>query len=205
MRILENIEKIVKYWYASFFSGIFLVGAGILTFAFAKASVFTLCLFLGVLFLFSGVMEMVSATVNRKIIVNWGWTLFLDALDLLFGVLLLVHPYGTMTVIALFLGLSVMFRSVGVITLSLNMKNTNPKWRYLLAFGISGVVSAIILLLHPLLAWKTILLFTGLTFIVAGIFGILLSLHLKALKERYLEFVRNQMRVSLMAWWRGKN
>ena len=204
MRILENIEKIIKYWYAPLVSGIFFIGAGILTLAFTKASVFTLCLFLGVSFLISGVMEIVSATVNRKIIVNWGWTLFLGVIDIMFGVLLLVHPYGTMTVIALFLGLSVMFRSVGVITLSLNMKNTNPKWRYLLVFGVSGIVFAIILLLHPLFAWKTILLFTGITFIAAGIFGILLSLHLRALKERYLKFVRNQMRDSIMIWWRGK-
>ena len=204
MRILEKIEKIIKYWYAPLISGIAFIGAGILTFVFAKATVFTLCIFFGLSFLISGVLETVSSVVNRKKLINRGWTLVLGVVNLLFGVLLLTHLFGTMIVIALFLGLSVSFRSIGGIILSLSMKNTNPKWRYLLAFGITGVVFAIILLLHPLFAWKTILLFTGITFIAAGIFSIFLSLYLRALKERYRELVRNQMRDSIMIWWRGK-
>lgn len=191
MSILEKTGKIIKYWYAPLISGIVFIGAGILSFIFTKATVFTFCLLFSLSFLLSGVLDIVSSVVDRKNMTNWGWTLILGVIHLLFGILLLTHPFGTMIALALFVGLSVLFRSIGGIILSINIKSVHPKWFYLLALGILGIVFSIILVLHPLFAWTTIIAFTGITLIVVGIFSICLSFFLKGIKERYREFINH--------------
>ncbi|MDR0272551.1 MAG: DUF308 domain-containing protein [Clostridiales bacterium] len=183
MNILNKIEKIVKRWYAPLISGIIFICAGIGAFAFAKATIFTLILLVGLSFLLSGIIEGVASIVKRKDLPQWGWSLILGCINLIFGLWLLMHPAGAMILIAVFVSLSVMFRSIGGIILSIKRKKAIPRRGLLLAFGILGVIFSFILLIHPLFAWTTIVVFMGMTLIVAGIFCICLSLFLRKLKK----------------------
>ena len=182
--VFKSVRSAVKHWYAPLISGIILIGAGILAFIFGKATFLTLTLVFSISFLLSGIAETVFSIVNRKSIDSWGWSLAFGLINLIFGVLLLANFYVTMLVFPFFIGFAFLFRSIGGIGQSLNLKKQGiSNWSWLLAFAILGMLFSIMLVLNPLFAGITIVVLTGVVLIIGGIFSISLSVLLKKMNK----------------------
>ena len=208
MRILKKIEKIVEYWYATLISGIIAIVAGSLVFIFAKENVLAICLTFSIFFLLSGALEIVSSIINRKkmknVVKHIELMIISGSINLIFGVLLLLNPFKTIIAIGLFVGLSVLFRCFGIVIFSRNIKNTNPKWKYLQTFGILGVIFSILLIVNLFFTHIVIIASTGITLTIAGIFSICLSYYLKGLKEKYRDFILSKIVDGLTTEWVNK-
>ena len=203
MEVVEKIEKSIKHWYAPLISGIIFIGAGILAFFFGKATFLTLTVLFSLSFILSGIAEIVFSVINRKIMNFWGWSMALGIINIVFGLLLVVNPFVTMFALALFVGIAILFRSIGGIVLSIKLKKTHySKWGWLLTFSILGIITALFLMLHPLIAGAMVVVFTGIALIAGGIFSIGLSLLLRKLNFYKKEFDREMMREDLVSWFR---
>lgn len=184
MNRLNSFKNRIKYWYTPLIIGILFIALGVLALFFGRVAYFTLTLIFSLSFLFSGISEIVFSIGNRKRIHNWVWSLLLGILDLIFGVVLLANPAISMLILALYIGFSVMIRSIGGIVFAFDLKKSKAeKWKFLLAAGIVGTVFSLILILNPLFTGRVLVILIGVTLIIGGGFGISLSIILKTVKD----------------------
>jgi len=202
-QILESVRKSAGRWYMPLISGIIFMSAGILAFFFGKATFLTLTILFSLSFLMSGIFEVTFSVANRKEMKHWGWSLILGIISVIFGVLLLANPFVSMFALVLYVGLAFLFRSISGIILSIDLKKTHySKWWLLLALSILGVVFSVVLILHPFIAGKTIIVFTGVMLIVGGIFSICLSVLLKKIKKLMKNMDETDIEVDVISWFR---
>lgn len=184
MKTIKTVQHSVKNWYILLIVGLIFLGAGIYAFFSPAESFLALSLLFAWSFLISGAIEIAFSISNREELENWGWTLIFGVITFLVGLLLLARPEITMITLSLSLGFLVLFRSIGAISFALDLKNydDNSGWGNLLALGILGVLFSFLLLWNPAFAGSTIVFWTGLALVIAGIFSIYLSLKLRKLK-----------------------
>jgi len=184
MKTIKTVQHSVKNWYILLIVGLIFLGAGIYAFLSPAESFLALSLLFAWSFLISGAIEIAFSISNREELENWGWTLIFGVITFLVGLLLLARPEITMITLSLSLGFLVLFRSIGAISFALDLKNydDNSGWGNLLALGILGVLFSFLLLWNPAFAGSTIVFWTGLALVIAGIFSIYLSLKLRKLK-----------------------
>ena len=202
MKIVEKIEKSIKHWYAPLISGIIFVGAGILAFIFGKATFLTLAILFSLAFLMSGISEVFFSVSNRKEMKHWGWSLAWGIINFIFGFLLLINPFASMFALVLFVGLAFLFRSIGGVILSINLKKTHySKWWLLLTLSILGVLFSIVLMAHPLIAGAMAVILTGIMLIVGGIFSISLSVLLKKSNKFIKQIDIAEKKADITSWF----
>jgi uncharacterized membrane protein HdeD (DUF308 family) len=184
MKTIKTVQHSVKNWYILLIVGLIFLGAGIYAFLSPAESFLALSLLFAWSFLISGAIEIAFSISNREELENWGWTLIFGVITFLVGLLLLARPEITMITLSLSLGFLVLFRSIGAISFALDLKSydDNSGWGTLLALGILGVLFSFLLLWNPAFAGSTIVFWTGLALVIAGIFSIYLSLKLRKLK-----------------------
>src|SRR5690606_18486524 len=139
------------------------IGAAIAAFVSPASSYLVLAMLFSLGFLFSGIFEILFSVANRKQLDNWGWYLVFGIVTLVIGALLLINPVLSMGVLALYVGFTILFRSISTFSFALDVKRYgSPNWGWLLVLGILGAVFAIILIWNPVFAGMTIVFWTGL-------------------------------------------
>ena len=203
MQTVERIKKTIKHWYAPLISGIIFIGAGILAFIFGKATFLTLTILFSLTFLLSGISEVIFSVANRKEMKHWGWSLAWGMISFIFGVALLAHPFESMFVLALLVGLAFLFRSTGGIILAINLKRSHySKWGLLLALSITGVLFSVVLMAHPLIAGALAVVLSGIMLIVGGVFCISLSVLLRYLNKMIKQMDNFGIEADIISWIR---
>lgn len=181
---LKLMTNTVKNWYIPLIVGIIFIAAGIFAFTAPEATYLTLSLLFSASFLVAGFFEVVFSIANRKSMANWGWTLIFGLVTFFFGFVMTLQPEFSMLTLAIFVGFTLLFRSIAAISFAIDIKNYGvSQWGFLLVLGILGIIFSIILLVNPAFAGATIVTWTGITFIVGGFTSIVLSLRLKKVKK----------------------
>ena len=147
-------------------------------------SYLTLSIIFSVAFLLTGLLEIAFSISNRKELEGWGWHLALGILTLLVGIMLVDNSAITMVTLPFFVGFVVLFRSIMAISTSLELRNYYVlDWGYLFGMGIVGTIFSFMLLFNPSFAGFSLVIWTGLSLVILGIYSIYLSLKLKKLKD----------------------
>ncbi len=180
----NNLLQTARQWYLILILGIILIIVGIWVFSTPVLSYATLSLLFAVSFFVTGILEIVYAISNRKEMNNWGWSLVGGIIDLLIGILLMALPLTAMMFLAFYVGFGILFRSVMAIGKAIDLKKLKAgDWGYLLFIGILGLLFSFILIWNPVFAGFTIIFYTGMAFIIMGIFQVFLSLRLRKVKK----------------------
>ncbi|WP_075591347.1 HdeD family acid-resistance protein [Labilibacter marinus] len=181
---LKVAKNSVKHWYLLTISGVVFIALGIWVFATPLESYLTLALVFTLSFLVSGISEIIFSISNRKEIDGWGWTLSMGLLNVIIGVLLFIHPAISITTLPFFVGFTVMYRSVYAISMSIDLRNYGVmEWGNLLAIGIIGLLFSFLLIVNPLFSGLSLVVLTGITFVIMGIYTIYYSVKLKQLNK----------------------
>jgi uncharacterized membrane protein HdeD (DUF308 family) len=164
--------------------GLFFIAIGIWVFRTPLASYLTLAMLFSISFIVSGLSEIVFSISNKDELENWGWTLTSGILTLLMGGLLIMNPGVSVVTLPFYVGFVILFRSIGAISFSLDLKSYGVlDWGYLMGIGLLGVLFAFILLWNPLFGGMSVVIWTGLAFIIAGVYSCYFSLKLKKLHD----------------------
>jgi len=175
-----------RHWYLLLILGIILIIVGIWVFSTPVVSYATLSLLFAFSFFVTGILEIIYAVSNRKEMNNWGWSLVGGIIDLVIGILLISLPLTSMLFLAFYVGFGILFRSVMAIGQAINLKTQKAgDWGYLLLIGILGLLFSFILIWNPLFAGFTIVFYTGMAFLIVGIFEIYFSFRLRKIRSRY--------------------
>ena len=167
----------VRFWWIFLLRGLLFIIAGVITFRYPLESYVTLGIFFGVMMLFTGILELTFTLSTRKI-KGWGWRLAASIFDLILGIVLILDIGISMAVLPFLVSFWFLFRGITMLSFSGVVRNAvSTAW--MITGGILLIFFAILIMINPVLGALTIVTWTGLAFIIAGIFNIILSIQLK--------------------------
>lgn len=180
---LTEIKEAVKNWWVSLLVGILAIVVGIWTFFTPGQSLAALTVLFEVALIVAGILEIIFAVSNRKVLYGWGWSLTAGILELLLGVMLIAMPMPSVAVILIYVvGFWILFRSIWSIGASFDLHQVGIRgWGWLLVMGILMALFSFLFLLSPAFGGIFIVVFVGIALLVYGIFRIVLAFDLKAL------------------------
>lgn len=170
-------QKPFKYWWISLLAGILSIVGGILCFSTPIDSLAVLTLFFVAILIVGGIFNIASAFTNRKWNDYWGWDLARGIIELLLGVWLYMLPLVlvTTTIVYVF-GFWMLFHSIIGICESCELARLPIKgWGWLLACNILSLICSFLFLTTPIFGGLFILVYIGVSFILYGIFRIVLA------------------------------
>jgi uncharacterized membrane protein HdeD (DUF308 family) len=180
--ILATTKSVIKHWYLILIVGVIFVAAGIWVMSTPLSAYLALSILFSVSFFIIGLMEVLFALANHKEMKGWGWTLVFGLFNLLISFILFYDPLISITTLPLYVGFVVLFRSITTIGVSLDTENYGtPGKGSLLALGILGVFFSFILLWNPAFAGLSLVIWTAIALITAGLYSIYFSILLKKL------------------------
>lgn len=177
----DTVKQTVKYWWVSLLLGIFAIILGIACMFMPGSALIALSILFVVGFVVGGLLEIIYAISNKDSIKGWGWTLASGIISLIFGILLLATPIGTMGVMLFFVGFWIMFQSFWSIGTSIDLSTAGVKgWGWVLAFGILGLILSFILITNPVFTAGFVVYLLAFTLIFYGIVRIYYSIRMKS-------------------------
>lgn len=186
--IYDEISHSVKNWWASLLLGIiYVIVAFCLMFA-PLSSYVALSIIFSISLLVSGILEIIFALTNRQRVPSWGWYLAGGIIDLILGIYLVIYPLVSMEVIPFIIAFWLMFRGFSAAGYSLDLKRYGTRdWGWYMAFGILAIICAFIILWQPAIGALYAVYMIAFTFLIIGIFRIMLAFELKNLHKRRKE------------------
>lgn len=179
-----SVRQAVKYWWVSPLVGIIAIILGLWCIGNPGETLAVLGALFIAGFLVSGIFEIFFSILNKKILKGWGWTLASGIINILFGLILLSIPIGTIAVLLFLVGFWVMFQSIWSISSSIELQRNGIKgWGWLLAFGILGLILSFILIVNPVFAATFIIYLLSFTLLSYGIMRIYLGFKLRSVHK----------------------
>lgn len=182
----EIIEtKKTPYWWIPLLFGVVFILIGYWILRSPQESFEKITRFIGAMIMVSGAIQLYFTIRHHKDSPGWGFQLAGDIVDLVVGAALLVNPSLLLKLITLFVGIWLIANSISVFMKAAeSRKDQHGYWAWEFALGIFLMVLAVFFLWHPMLLGITIALWTGIAFIILGIFRIILTLRLRKLRQQ---------------------
>jgi uncharacterized membrane protein HdeD (DUF308 family) len=181
-KIYKTIESAIKHWYLPLVVGVLLIVLGIWTLTTPLESYLMLSIVFAVGFFLSGVFEMIFALTNKH--KSWGWSLALGILSIIIGLLLIMNPAISMVTLPFYVGFMLLFHSILGISSAYEMRRYGiMDWGWLMLVAVLGMIFSFIMLWNPIFAGLNIVVWTGIAFLVTGIYMIYFSTRLNKLNK----------------------
>ncbi len=182
------MSELVRNWWLFLITGILFLFTGVWVLLTPLASYITLSVLFGIIFFLAGITKIYFSISNKDFINGWGWYLTIGIIDFLLGILLVLHPEISMVTLPFLMSFWLMFKGTTLIGIALDIKKFNiPNWWILLTGGILTTLFAFFILFNPLIGVFTIVIWTGLSFLTAGLINTILSFKIKKLKNYIVE------------------
>ncbi|MDE5945507.1 MAG: DUF308 domain-containing protein [Rikenella sp.] len=189
MSRMENLRHAVKNWWLPLLLGLAVFVVGILIFTYPGASYVAMSVTFAILILVSGAVNIALAVSNRNPAIGKGWLWAGGIVELLIGLLLIVHPAISAATLPVFLGFWLMFRSFGMIGSGSDLMSLKvPGGGWTVFVGILLLICSVLILAQPLLfGVEAVVIWVGVSFLVGGISMGVLAFELKNLHKHFVE------------------
>lgn len=189
MSRMENLRHAVKNWWLLLLLGLAVFVVGILIFTYPGASYVAMSVTFAILILVSGAVNIALAVSNRNPAIGKGWLWAGGIVELLIGLLLIVHPAISAATLPVFLGFWLMFRSFGMIGSGSDLMSLKvPGGGWTVFVGILLLICSVLILAQPLLfGIEAVVIWVGVSFLVGGISMGVLAFELKNLHKHFVE------------------
>lgn len=134
----------------------------------------------------AGIVNVFWAFANREWNDSWGWSLARGLLEILFGVWLLLMPLPLVTTMLIYVvGFWMLFHSVLGICEASELSGIGVRgWGWLLACNILSLICSFVFLAAPVYGGIFILAYAGVSFVLYGIFRIVLSFEWRRINRK---------------------
>ena len=178
----NQIKTAVKNWWVLTILGIVFILLGIWVFRNPLEGYLGLSLYFSIAMFIGGIVQIYFSISNKDVLPGWGWQLMGGILQVLFGYMLTNNPQITMVILPFFVGFWLLFRSISLASFSLELRSLLlPNWWLYLLFAVLIGIFAFFILTKPVIGGITIITWTGISLIIAGIAQIAISMDLKKL------------------------
>jgi uncharacterized membrane protein HdeD (DUF308 family) len=159
-----ELREITWGWWLLVLVGVLSVVAGVIVIFKPGDSLATLAVIAGIFLLVDGILELVSSFVRSTR--NRGLTALIGALTAIVGVLLIRHPIGGVTAIALLIGIWLI--AVGVVRLASGFDEPENRTWYVIA-GALELIAGIVIVAVPNIGYATLAILVAIGFILNGL------------------------------------
>jgi len=181
---LKTIQKTVKHWYIPAIIGVLFIALGIYIYTTPIETYVTLTILFSLSFLFTGLIELAFATQNQKNMEGWGWYLIGGIFDTVIGFILLSNPDISAVMLPIFIGFTLLFRSMQGLGFAFEHKNYgSSNWGGLAFASILGLIFSFLLIFNPIFAEAYLVILTSLAFIFCRNFSGYSGIPVKTFKE----------------------
>ena len=189
MRKMESTGRAVRNWWLLLLLGIAVFITGIFIFTYPGASYVALALTFAVLILVAGVVNIALAATNSNAAVGRGWLLAGGITELLIGLMLMIYPSVSAATLPFFLAFWLMFRSLGLIGTGSDLMSLKvPGGLWTIIVGSLLLLCSVLILVHPVLfGVEAVVIWVGISFLMAGISLSVLAFELKSLHKHFSE------------------
>ena len=175
------LEKIASYWWVELLLGVFWVVISVVVLKFDQASVTTVGILTGLMFLLFAAQESVLAAVDRPR--RWLWAIF-SVLLAASGIVALIHPVATFGGLADILGFVFLLIGVMWMVQAFNERSVNDLWWLTLISGIMMTVVAFwVSGQFFVVRAYTLLIFAGIWAMTTGIIDIVRAFQIRELGQ----------------------
>lgn len=189
--IIRLERKDIRYWWISLIVGLFSIAAGIGCFVTPGGSLALLTVLFVTTLLTGGILNILFATLNRKRIAYWSWSLARGIIEVLLGIWLILLPLPVVTTGLIFLvGFWMLFHSIIGIGESCELQQYDIEgWGWLLACNILSLIFSFVYLMSPVFGGLFVVFYLGFSFVFYGVFRFVLAFKLR----RFNQEVRKMM------------
>lgn len=183
--VFNEIRHSVKHWWASLLLGIVYIIVAIWLMFTPLISYIALSIVFSISMLVSGILEIIFALSNRQRIPSWGWYIVGGIIDLILGIYLIAYPLVSMEVIPFIIAFWLLFRGLSATGYSIDLKRYGTRdWGWYMAFGILAILCSLLILWQPAIGALYAVYMISFTFLIIGLFRIMLSFELRQLHKR---------------------
>lgn len=181
-----------RYWWISLVMGLLSLVAGICCFTTPVGSLAVLTIFFLSVLIAGGLFNILFAVANRSNNDLWGWSLARGIIELLFGLWLVLFPLPLVTTVLIYLiGIWMLFHSIlGICESSALSAFPVKGWGWLLACNLLSLLCAFLFLTLPAFGGVFVLIYIGLSFLLYGVFRMVLAFHLRRINRAMERFDR---------------
>jgi uncharacterized membrane protein HdeD (DUF308 family) len=175
--IASMLERVASYWWVELLLGLFWVVIAVVVLKFDQASVTTVGILTGLMFLVFAAQEFLLAAVDRH--TRWLWAIF-GVLLASSGIVALIHPVGTFTGFADILGFVFLLIGVMWMVQAFAERPINSLWWLTLISGIMMIVLAFwVSGQFFVVRAYTLLIFAGIWAMTTGIIDVVRALEIR--------------------------
>lgn len=164
MEAQEEARELTWGWWLLVLVGVLSVIAGVIILFQPASSLATLAVIAGIFLLVDGILELVSSFMSSTR--NRGMVALLGVLTVVVGVLLIRHPVGGVTAVALLIGIWLI--AAGVIRFATAFEEYEHRGWYAFV-GAMELIAGIVIVANPNIGYATLAIFVGIGFILNGI------------------------------------
>lgn len=163
-----------KHWWVFLLRGLIFILLGIYMIVEPSESYLALSLIFGVIILVTGIAELAHVVSNRHSR-SWKWRLLLGIIDLALGLILVYNLKLSMVVLPLLVGIWLFLTGISLLTFATLIRH--PFW--LILGGVLTTILSFLVMFFPNFGAMTIVIWTAIAFLFAGISNALLAFRLK--------------------------
>lgn len=175
----------IKQWYISLLLGFLYIGLGIWMLRTPLARYVLLSIIFGASILCLGLFWTALSISSKRIFSNWNWLFTVGLVELIIGIVLILFPSISPTILPLYIGLWLIFGGIIAIGNSLQFKSLGGSgWIWLLVFGLFTALFSILLLVNSRFA--DIIFMTAIILITFGFLRVMFAFSLKKISKKNL-------------------
>lgn len=159
-----DVKQLTSGWWLVFLVGLLSLAAGVILIFKPGDSLATLAVIAGIFLLLDGILELIGSFMRRT--ANRGLVALIGVITAIVGVLLIRHPVGGVTAIALLIGIWLI--AVGVIRFATAFEEYENRGWHALA-GALELIAGIVIVANPSIGYTTLAILVGIGFILNGI------------------------------------
>lgn len=182
--ILKFEKQTLKYSWTCLLVGVISILLGMWATVTPQKTLLMLSFIFSLSFITSGIFELIFSLFNRDSLRGWGWGLVSAIIDILFGILLLSTPLGSLFILMLFIGFWVLFHSILSVGSAIELKQNNVRgWGFILFLSILGAILGLTLIINPVFASGFLIIVFSFSLISYGVQRIFYANRQKAMRK----------------------
>jgi uncharacterized membrane protein HdeD (DUF308 family) len=170
-----SVDRNMRHWWVFLIRGVLFILLGVYMILSPASSYAALGFLLGLTVFIVGVAELLRV-VRDPDARSRGWHLMLGLIDILLGVILMGHIAASEIILRIIVGIWFLFGGISVFRFS--HFTGGRSWVVTLG-GVLIILFALLILFNPVFGAMTIVLWTGIAFIITGIFYVALGYRVK--------------------------
>lgn len=174
-----------RYWLLMLLSGILLSALGLWVILSPLQSYLSLSITFAIGMIVTGFFEAMVSLMSIRHIERWGWLLASGLIDIAIGCYLFSYPSITMLLLPIIVGFWLLVRGIMGIGSAIDMRAYGiASWGWILFNSLVIVFFSVGILAYPAFCIANLIIWTGLAFLGAGIFRIVISVKIKQISGR---------------------